>query len=231
MKSFRYTGLIMGFIILLSTNSKAQYYFTSYGYAQEWYLPNYVHHTIYDNYRGFEVAHVKRYDKHGHHYFNVLLHRNGWFLELRMDDRGHIYKRIKHRYHNPLLTHQCKNHCGYHIMYYQNYYPKYHKTFYGYKTTIYVNSNKGNHQNKHYKKVYVVHNPKQKNNQRMNNSNKQQKIREQENRRNVYHIDRSVSTAKNIQYVNNRHSDGQNTSRGKTRIAVAQRNEGSSRKR
>ncbi len=231
MKSFKYTGLLIGFLILLSTNSKAQYYFTSYGYAQEWYLPNYIHYTISNNYQGFEVAHVKRYNQHGHHHFNVLLHRNGWFVELRMDNHGRIYKKIKHRYHNPLLSHHCTNHCGYHKIYYQNYYPKYHKIHGSYKTTVYVTSNKGNHKNKHYKKVYVVHNPKQKKDQQINNSSKQHKIQKQENQRNVQHIERNVSNARNTHFVNNRQSVGQNTSRGQTRNAVAKRNERNSRNR
>ena len=106
MKKFRYIGLMLGLIILLSTNAKAQYYYTSYGYAHDWYLPKYIHYSIHDHYYGYDIAHVKRYTRHGHTNFNVLLHRNGWFVELRFDQHGHIYKTVRHRWHYPSFAPQ-----------------------------------------------------------------------------------------------------------------------------
>ena len=163
MKNLKYIGLLLGFIFLFATNTKAQFYYTSYGYGHEWYLPKDVHHTIYDNYYGFEIAHVNRYNRHGHPHFNVLLHRKGYFVELRIDNRGRIYKKIKHRYNNPLLTHQCTHHCGYHKTYYHTYFPRYHTIHHGYKTTVYVNSSNGYHhkQNKYYTNVYLDHKTQQ----------------------------------------------------------------------
>ncbi len=223
MKKLRYIGLMIGFVILINTNSEAQYYYTSYGYAQDWYLPQYIHHTIYDNYYGFEIAHVNRYYKHGHQRFNVLLHRNGWFVELRMDHRGHIYKTIKHRHYNPLMTHHCTNHCGYHQVYYQTYYPTYHKHHHGYKKVVYVNSTQGNHHqhNNYYTNVYVE--------QKQNNARNNQKkvIRQpQRNADKKIHQSRPGSGSRIAQV-----STGQNTSRGRTREVVVQRNGRSSRNR
>lgn len=118
---------MMGLVILFSSNSQAQYYYTSYGNAHDWYLPKYVQYSVYDHYYGYEIAHVERYNKKGHTNYNVLLHRNGWFVELRYDRHGHIYKTIHHKWHYPLAAHRCSNYCGYHHNYYKVSYPKYHK--------------------------------------------------------------------------------------------------------
>ena len=142
----------MGIIVLISSNSKAQYYYTSYGYAQDWHLPNFVHHTLHDHYYGYDIAHVKRHYRHGNRNFNVLLHRNGWFVELRFDQHGHIYRTIRHRTHYPLISHSCTNHCGYHRTYYTNYYPNYH---YGYKKVVYVNSHHGHNNHNQYYTLFV----------------------------------------------------------------------------
>jgi len=163
----------MGLIILLSTNTKAQYYYTSYGYTQDWYLPNNIQYSITDHYYGYDIAHVRRYTRHGHPNFNVLLHRNGWFVELRFDHHGHIYKTIRHRWHYPLTSHICTAHCGYHHTYYTTYYPKYHHTHYYAPThtkTVYVNTHHGHKtQNNYYTNVYVD----QQNNQPKYNGNNQ----------------------------------------------------------
>jgi len=166
MKKARNIGLILGLIILISSNSNAQYYYTSYGYAQDWRLPQQVQYSIYDNYYGYEVAHVQRYNRHGHRNYNVLLHRNGWFVELRYDRFGHIYKTVRHKHHYPLAYHNCTNHCGYHRAYYTNYYPKYHNHHNGYKTTVYVNTHHGHknyYNHGHSKKKYYtnIHTQKQ----------------------------------------------------------------------
>ena len=161
MKKIRNIGLILGMIILISSTGKAQYYYTSYGYAHEWHLPKYVQYSIYDNYYGYDIAHVQRFHRHGYRNYNVLLHRNGWFVELRFDRHGHIYKTIRHRHRYPLMSHVCTNHCGYHKTYYSTYFPKYHHKHYhhGYSTTVYVNSDhhsyKKHHQNNYYSNVHV----------------------------------------------------------------------------
>ena len=155
----RNIGLMMGLIILLSTTTKAQDYYTSYGYAQNWYLPDYVQYSITNHYDGYDIAHVQRYLNHGYTNFNVLLHRNGWFVELRVDNYGHIYKTIRHRWHYPLTSHVCTAYCGYHQVYYTNYYPKYHHTHYYapmHSKTVYVTSKSGHKtQNNYYSNVYV----------------------------------------------------------------------------
>lgn len=178
MKKLRYIGLIVGLIFLISTNTKAQYYYTSYGYAQNWHLPKYVHYSIYDQYYGYDIAHVQRYTRRGHTNFNVLLHRNGWFVELRFDQFGRIFKTVKHQWHYPLISHRCTSYCGYHHMYYKTYYPKYHHTHYWKKhhKTVYVNSHHGHKTtNNYYTNVHVG---KQHNQQNYNsNANSSQKAK------------------------------------------------------
>lgn len=229
MKKIGYIGLLIGFIILINTESKAQYYYTSYGYGHEWQLPNYIHHSIYDNYYGYEIAHVKRYKKHGHRHFNVMLHRNGLFIELKLDHHGHIYKTIKHRYYNPLNTHICTNHCGYHRAYYQAYYPNYHKHHHGYSTTVYVNTNKGQqHKHKNYYSNVYIEQPKTKTHYKNNAKNSQQSNMRQSEQRNTKQIEHRRSNSGNR---SSHQVVRQNTSRGRTRVTVAQNNERSSRNR
>lgn len=183
MKKARNIGLILGLIILISSNSNAQYYYTSYGYAQDWRLPQQVQYSIYDNYYGYEVAHVQRYNRHGHRNYNVLLHRNGWFVELRYDRFGHIYKTVRHKHHYPLAHHNCTNHCGYHRAYYTNYYPKYHN-HYGYKTTVYVNTHHGHknyYNHGHSKKNYYTNIHTQKQHKSHYNGNNQGNKKSQQN--------------------------------------------------
>jgi hypothetical protein len=161
MKKIRNIGLILGLIILISTNSNAQYFYTSYGYAQDWYMPKHIEYSIQDNYYGYNVAHVQRYNQWGYTNFNVLLHRNGIFVEVRFDRHGHIYRTIRYNSY-PLMAHNCTNHCGYHQTYYRTYYPKYHHKYYGYKhhKTVYVNTHHGH--NKKHKTYYTnVHVEKQ----------------------------------------------------------------------
>ena len=164
MKNLRNIGLILGLVVLISSSSTAQYYYTSYGYAQDWRLPSFVSHSIYDNYYGYDIAHVQRYYRHGQRNFNVLLHRNGWFVELRIDNQGHIYRTIRHRTYYPLMSHSCTNHCGYHRNYYTTYYPHYH---HGYQKIVYVNSHHGHnkHGNNHYNYYTNVHVDKHENKQ------------------------------------------------------------------
>lgn len=159
MKKIRNIGLIMGLMILISSNSNAQYFYSSFGYAQDWNLPRYIGYSIQDNYYGYDIAHVQRYTRHGHTNFNVLLHRNGYFVELRYDRHGHIYRTIRHNYY-PLMAHRCTNHCGYHHNYYNTYYATYHHKHYKHKhrKTVYVNTHHGykNHKhNNYYTNVYV----------------------------------------------------------------------------
>jgi len=179
---------MLGLIILLSTNTKAQYFYTSYGYAQDWFLPQYIQYSIYDNYYGYDIAHVRRYTKHGHQNFNVLLHRNGWFVELRFDNYGHAYKTIRHKWHYPLSNHVCGAYCGYHHTYYTTYYPKYH---HGYTKVVYVNKPKGHkkHHNTYYTNVQVEKQHKQ----QQYNSNNKTNTRIQQQRTNTV-ISRPQST-------------------------------------
>ena len=238
MKKIGYIGLLIGFIILINTESQAQYYYTSYGYGHEWHLPKYVHHSIYDNYYGYEIAHVNRYKRHGKRHYNILIHRNGWFVELKLDHHGHIYKTTRHRYYNPLITHHCTNHCGYHKTYFQTYYPKYHNHHHGYSTTVYVNSTKGHHHkhNNYYSNIYIEQ-PNKKTHYKSNA--KQNKTRSSQTRtirqpqqKTTKHIEhRRSNSGSRMQQANNRQVVRQNTSRGRTREVVAQNNERSSRNR
>ena len=161
MKKIRNIGMMLGLIILLSSNSNAQYFYTSYGYAQDWRLPEMIDYTIYDNYYGYDIAHVQRYNTlFGYTNYNVLLHRNGLFIEVRFDRHGHIYRTIGHNYY-PLMSHRCTNHCGYHHTYYQTYYPTYHHKHYVHKhrKTVYVNTHHGHghhkSRNTYYTNVHV----------------------------------------------------------------------------
>lgn len=162
MKKIRNIGLMMGLMILLSSYSNAQHFYTSFGYAHDWNLPRYIGYSIQDNYYGYDIAHVQRYSKYGHTNFNVLLHRNGLFVELRYDQHGHIYRTIRHDYY-PLMSHSCTNRCGYHHNYYNTYYATYHHKHYKHKhrKTVYVNTHNGhgnykhNKHNSYYTNVYV----------------------------------------------------------------------------
>ena len=185
MKKFRNIGLILGLIILISSNTKAQYYYTSYGYAHDWHLPKYIQYSIYDNYYGYDVAHVQRFYRQGHRNFNVLLHRKGYFVELRFDRHGHIYKTIRHRHHYPLMSHQCTHHCGYHHAYYKTYYPKYHHGYHHSK--VYINTNHGynkHHKHNHNKYYTNIHIQKQhKSLQNGGNNGKQKQYNNSQQRR------------------------------------------------
>jgi hypothetical protein len=160
MKKIRVTGLMIGLIILLTVSAKAQYFYTSYGYAHTWQLPNYIEHTIYNDYYGYEVAHVERRVHHGYTNFDVLLTRGNLFLEVRFDRFGHVYRTARYDYF-PLAAHNCSMHCGYHKVYYQTYYPQHHHNYYNpYSTTVYVTKTEPYHHNhtyvnNHYTKVYV----------------------------------------------------------------------------
>ena len=174
MKKIRNIGLIIGLIILISSNSNAQYFYTSYGSAHDWYVPKFIDYTIQNNYFGYEIAHVKKYNRHGYTNFNVLLHRNGWFVELRFDRHGHIYKTVNHRWDYPLMSHRCTGHCGYHHNYYTAYYPKYHHKHYrqNHHKTVYVNTHHGQNKQNHTNYYTNVRVEKQQNhNQGNRNSN------------------------------------------------------------
>jgi len=149
----------MGLIILVTISAKAQYFYTSYGIALEWQIPNYIEHTIYNDYYGYEVAHVERHEHHGYTNFDVLLHRGNFFVEVRFDRFGNIYRTVRYDYF-PLNTHVCTVHCGYHKAYYQTYYyPEHHHYYHPYSTTVFVTKTEPYH---HYDnkstKVYVQHN-------------------------------------------------------------------------
>ena len=49
MKKIANIGLILGLMIMIKTASNAQHIYTSYGYAHDWYIPEFVNYTIYDN--------------------------------------------------------------------------------------------------------------------------------------------------------------------------------------
>lgn len=216
MKKIRSIGMIIGLIILISAAAQAQYYYTSYGYAQDWYMPQYVHQTIYNNYNGYEIAHVQRYNRHGYTNFNVLLHRNGWFVEVRVDGHGHIYKTIRHRYNNPLMVHNCSHHCGYHKTYYTSYYPKYHTVHH--HNTVYVNSNHGhaNHHTNYYTNVYVEKQPQKtvtyQNNNQAQNSKSNQKIERA----------KAEKVVRIPQQNNNQNVDNHRTQQSGNRVQAAQ---------
>ncbi len=169
MKKIRNIGFALGLVILISANSNAQYYYTSFGYANSWNVPSYVEYSIYNNYYGYDIAHVQRYAHPGYTNYNVLLHRNGVFVEVRYNRYGNIYKTIRYN-HYPLMAHVCTYQCGYHHNYYTTYYPTYHHT-----KVVYVNSNHGNHHNNHqsnyYTNVYVDNNNHGKNNGNHHNQN------------------------------------------------------------
>ena len=153
---------MIGLIILLTISAKAQYFYTSYGYAQTWQIPNYIEHTIYNDYYGYEVAHVKRHVHHGYTNFDVLLTRGNLFLEVRFDRFGNVYRTVRHDYF-PLAAHHCSAHCGYHKVYYQTYYPQHQHHYYNpYSTTVYVTKTDPHHNhtyvNNNYTKVYVQQN-------------------------------------------------------------------------
>jgi len=153
MKKIGVTGLMIGLIILLTVSAKAQYFYTSYGYAQTWQLPNYIEHTIYNDYYGYEVAHVERHEHYGYTNFDVLLNRGNLFLEVRFDRFGSVYRTVNYDYF-PLTAHNCTIHCGYHKVYYQTYYPQHHHQYYNpYSTTVFVTKTEPYHHN--HTQVYV----------------------------------------------------------------------------
>ena len=204
MKKTRNIGLILGLIILISSNSNAQYFYTSNGYTQNWYLPAHVEYSIQDNYFGYDIAHVRRYANHGYNNYNVLLHRNGFFVELRFDRHGHVNRTIRHNYY-PLISHRCTNHCGYHHTYYKTYYPTYHHKHYVHKhrRTVYANTHNQHHSN-HNKYYTNVHVEKQQKKQNHYQSNQQQSRQKQNtvNNRNSNQHQRSNSVIRQPQQSN-----------------------------
>jgi hypothetical protein len=234
MKKLRYIGLIAGLIILFNSNSKAQDYYATYGNTHQWQLPGYVQTTLYDNYLGYEIAHVQRHSRYGHQNYNVLIHRNGWFVELRIDNHGHIYKTIRHRYKYPLTSHNCTYHCGYHKNYYQTYYPKHH---HGYSKTVYVTSNGHKHHNNYYTNVYVEkqhnkkpkfhgndHGQRQKPHVAQQNAHRssEQRVIRQTQQGSKQRVEQSrPQNSSRMQHVPAQRITRQNTSRGATRSTMA----------
>ena len=60
MKKIRNIGFALGLVILISANSNAQNFYTSYGYAYNWNIPTYVQYSVHNNYYGYEIADVER---------------------------------------------------------------------------------------------------------------------------------------------------------------------------
>lgn len=217
MKKVRNLGLVLGLILMISSVATAQYFYTSYGYAHEWYIPQRIHYTINNNYYGYAIAHVHHFTKHGLTNYNVLLHRNGWFVEVRFNGHGHIYKTIRHRYNYPLAAHVCTHHCGYHGNYYNTYYTKYHPVHH--TKTVYVNSypvQKHQHTN-YYKNVYV---------EKQNTGNKQtQQVNQQQQRANQERVVRVPEQNRNVQQTRT-NSTNRVTSEVKT-VPASRQTEGS----
>lgn len=104
------------------TQSDGQHFVASFGIQQQWGVPDYVTHTVYDRYNNYDWVHASRvYHGGGFYSFNVLLQRGNRFIELNIDDRG--YSRVVNRYnYYPLAGHICGDFCGYHEYYYNSYY-------------------------------------------------------------------------------------------------------------
>ena len=170
MKKVLNTGLVVAMIVMLSSTAKAQYFFTSSGYTQDWYLPQYIDYTIHDHYYGYQVAHARRIAHHGYYNYNVLLVRNGMYVEVRFDRFGNAYKTIRYA-HYPLASHVCTPYCGYHPTYYRTYYyPTHYKQHHDvyehhyykhghHQKTVYINSGHSHSRpyvnNQYYTNVYV----------------------------------------------------------------------------
>lgn len=163
MKKTSIIVLILGSAMLLGNQGKAQHFYTSLGVGVSWNIPAFVNYSVHDHYLGYDIAHVNRFKRHGHSNYNVLLHRNGRFVEVRMDNHGHIYRTIDHGWSYPLMSHNCGGHCGFHQTYYRTYYPQYHH----HAKIVYVDAHHGHgnkhHQNSYYTNVYVEkqHKPQQ----------------------------------------------------------------------
>ncbi len=156
MKKLSVIVFIFGSAMFISNQVKAQHFYTSFGVGVSWNIPAYVNYTVHDNYFGYQIAHVKRFNRYGYTNYNVLLHRNGQFVEVRMDNHGHIYRTINHRWSYPLMSHNCGSHCAFHQTYYRTHYPRHqHHT----TKIVYVDTHHGHgkvhQQNKYYTNVYV----------------------------------------------------------------------------
>ncbi len=125
MKTIKITLLAAGLLAFSYSVSKAQHFVTSFGAHVSWGVPEYALHPIYDHYYDFEIAHVSRSFSFGRPYFNFVLHRNDFFVEVRVDPWGRLVRSVRYDYY-PLYDHACSAHCGFHTGYYQTYYPVYH---------------------------------------------------------------------------------------------------------
>ncbi len=151
MKKISIIVFIFGSAMFFGNQVKAQHFYTSFGVGVSWNTPAYVNYAIHDHYFGYDIAHVRQFTRHGYTNYNVLLHRNGWFVEVRIDNHGHIYKTINHQWSYPLISHNCGGHCAFHQTYYRTHYPKYHHT----TKIVYVDSHHGHGKQNYYSNMHV----------------------------------------------------------------------------
>ncbi|UII27047.1 hypothetical protein LVD15_01020 [Fulvivirga maritima] len=120
-------------------SSQAQRFIASFGVQHSWGVPTVVSHVVYDNYHGYEWVHTKRHYLHGQLFFDVVLQQSNYFIELRVDNFGHVVRREYVDYY-PLHDHICGSYCGYYSNYYNSHYSACHDHHHhGHNHVVYVN--------------------------------------------------------------------------------------------
>ncbi|MBL3658553.1 hypothetical protein [Fulvivirga sediminis] len=137
MKKLLLIAVVMTGVSLHS--SQAQQFIASFGAQHSWGVPSVVTHVVYDNYHGYEWVHTKRHYLHGQLFFDVVLQQSNYFIELRVDNFGHVVRREYVDYY-PLHDHICSSHCGYYSNYYNSHYTACHDHHHhGHNHVVYVN--------------------------------------------------------------------------------------------
>ncbi|UII21059.1 hypothetical protein [Fulvivirga ligni] len=117
--------LIAVFMIGISLHSQAQTFIASFGVSHSWGVPHRVSSLVFDHYHGYEWVHTKRQYVHGQLFFDVILQQNDFFVELRLDNYGHVVRREYVDYY-PLHDHICGSYCGFYSNYYNSHYNNCH---------------------------------------------------------------------------------------------------------
>lgn len=107
----------IGAFFLSAKSAEAQQFVASFGSYHNWDIPSTVYHTVYHDYRNFDIVHARRVPRAGQLYFDVILQRGDVFIEVHIGASGHVFNRVYYDYY-PLNQHVCSAYCGYHANYY-----------------------------------------------------------------------------------------------------------------
>ncbi len=113
-------SVFLGLQLAVNSSAKAQNFHivASFGSTHNWGVPAAIVYEVDYFYPYHRFVHVDRVWGRGRNvFFNVLLERNGRFIELTFGQNGQIFQE-NFFVNYPLVNHICSSHCGYHSNYY-----------------------------------------------------------------------------------------------------------------